>query len=259
MGVLIHSIFSFVLSLSTLAEAEPWREDYGSGGTEVLPLGDHDYDWLYQILFPAELRQDLPNESFKSFRVHLRDTDDYFPDPSMIQKNQLREISRVRGKITYVGIFPKSYRYDVLTSENHNKTLFVKVHLKNATAQDLRDFAQKIAAAQDLWNSSRVSFDFPYRFRFELSEESQAHYSVEVLDKTRGPYDQYWGRNWNSFVVAHELGHMLGLGDEYKTLSGEIDCLKNSLMCASWSGELMPHHHYFILRRLVARPSSSEN
>ena len=95
---------------------------------------------------------------------------------------------------------------------------------------------------------------FSYRFQFEVVEKrEEAHYSVNVLDQTRGPYDQNWARNWSATTVAHELGHMLGIADEYQTLTSYQDCLKTSLMCSSANGSLMSHHYYFILRRLVFR------
>ena len=85
-----------------------------------------------------------------------------------------------------------------------------------------------------------------------VESRKDAHFSVKLQDKTRGPYDTYWGRRWTSVVVAHEIGHMLGLGDEYETLSGKSYCLRQSLMCSSWTGDLMPFHYYHILRRLIA-------
>jgi M6 family metalloprotease-like protein len=103
-----------------------------------------------------------------------------------------------------------------------------------------------------IWNQSAVVFDFPYSFLFEVvRDRSQAHFSVQVKDETRGPYDANWARDWNGKVIAHEVGHMLGLGDEYQTVSGQSDCYEPSLMCGVWSGSPMPHHYYFILRRLL--------
>jgi hypothetical protein len=104
-----------------------------------------------------------------------------------------------------------------------------------------------------------VQLEFKYDFVFEVvSEESNAHYSVKILDQSRGPYDQNWARNWSEVTIAHEIGHMLGLGDEYQTITGKVDCLRHSLMCLSSTGKLMEHHYYFVLRRLISKINKPE-
>ena len=161
-----------------------------------------------------------------------------------------RPIQRVEGKITYAGFFPKKYQYDVSFSPIIEHS--VRIYLIDATPQDMIDFKQKLKVAEEQWNQDRIEMDFDYAFSFAITtNQDDAHYSVKILDSTRGPYDRNWGRNWTAVTIAHELGHMLGLGDEYDTISGKTDCLTTSLMCASWSGNLMYHNYYFILRRLV--------
>lgn len=208
------------------------------------------YMWLYKILIPAELQN--KTEAMKSFKVHLQDSYSAFPNPDAIVNAALKNTGVYRGSITYVGFWPMNYRYDVLQGENNRRIIRVKVHFKNASAQDLQQFQVKIKDAEAFWNASRPKLDFVYKFYFEVvTDPAQAHYSVNVLDSTRGPYSINWGRDWSSHTIAHELGHMMGLGDEYETLTGKVDCLRGSLMCESSSGALMPHHYYFILRRFI--------
>ena len=127
-----------------------------------------------------------------------------------------------------------------------------KIYSYSVTLNDKTEFALKLKQAQNVWNTNRVATDFDYAFKFDLvSDESQADFSVNILDSTRGPYDTNWGREWTGLVLAHEVGHMLGLGDEYQTISGKFDCLMSSLMCSAWNGQLMKHHYYLALRRLV--------
>ncbi len=233
-----------------------WREDYGIPpveSSEAETQNDRDYAWLYELLFPQTLRELKPDQSFKSFRVHLRDTLKSFPLPEVIAaKNLSQTTERIEGRITYAGFFRKKYKYDLIRPAPNTVVLNVRVFLEDATAEDLVNFAEKIQQAEAKWNHDRVVMDFDYSFKFELAEsDDKAHFSVKVLDETRGPYDQFWSRKWTSVTIAHELGHMLGLGDEYETLTGKMDCLAESLMCASWSGDLMVHHYYFILRRLL--------
>ncbi|MGZ5279983.1 MAG: hypothetical protein ACXWC9_08580, partial [Pseudobdellovibrionaceae bacterium] len=227
-----HLISTLMLSLLFVSFSSAHAES-------VQPFNDEAYRWLYEILIPEDIREIQPKETFKSFRVHLQDTDKVFPDPSVIRFQNLKQTERVQGMITYAGIVKKKYVYDVLKDASGALILNVRVHLKNATAADKIAFATKMANAQDFWNLHRPETDFAYSFQFDVvSESARAHYSVQVLDSTRGPYDQFWGRDWTDKTIAHELGHMLGLGDEYQTLSGVTDCYRPSLMCTSWTGTL---------------------
>jgi hypothetical protein len=245
-------IFSLILSIPAVADV--WREDYGTPPirTQINTQGESEYNWLYELLIPEKARADEPDRALKSFRVHLRDTLQVFPHPDAVASKNLTLVESVTGKITYVGFFRKRYAYDIFRTPSGELVHTVRVHFQNASGSDLVDLERKLSQAQEIWQRYRVPMDFSYSFKFEVAaREEDAHFSVELRDDTRGPYDQYWGRNWTGDVIAHELGHMLGLGDEYETLTGKMDCLDNSLMCASWSGELMPHHYYFVLRRLV--------
>lgn len=210
------------------------------------------YRWLYEILFSDSDRLNGPAESFKSFYVHLLDSNQIFPPPENIVAAHLAPTANIKGLITYVNVIKKMYTYDILQTENGALVLNIRVHLKNPVGQDIDTFAVRLKAAESLWNAGRVAADFTYSFKFDLVEtEAAAHFSVAVLDSTRGPYDRNWGRNWSPTTIAHEMGHMLGLGDEYQTLSGYVDCLRSSIMCVSYSGAIQKHHYYFILRRLV--------
>lgn len=224
---------------------------------DIEPESDKDYQWLYELIFPQAIREQFPERAFKSFRVHLKDSYGNFIEPQKIDLEPLKPPGYQTGKITYVGIFTKAYKYDVVLTRAGEYVFKVRVHLKNPVAGDIEHFRARILEAQNIWNAGRVPTNFRYRFDFVIVEKKdQAHFSVNVKDSTRGPYDTNWGRSWSARTIAHELGHMLGLGDEYKTLSGESDCYEESLMCHSSKGQLMGHHFYFILRRLV-KPAST--
>ncbi len=209
--------------------------------------------WLYEILFSQTDRDAEPSESFKSFYVHLFDSYQVFVHPDQLLAPNLNNATHIEGKLGYVNnVIKKRYAYDIITAADGEKIMNVRIFLKDPVGEDFNNFQQKIAAAQNIWNQSRVVLDFKYSFQFELvTSEDQAHYAVNIFDKTRGPYDQNWGRDWSAVTISHEIGHMMGIGDEYQTLSSKIDCLRKSLMCVSSSGSIMPHHLYFILRRLV--------
>ncbi len=209
------------------------------------------YLWLYNLIFSKELLA-KKSESMKSFSVHLEDSYSLFPHPDKINSALLNQRELQSGAITYVGFWPMSYKYDILSDDVKSRIIRVKIHFKNPKGKDLENFKKRIQEAEDLWNDSRPELDFSYRFLFEVvKDKRQAHYSLNILDKTRGPYSVNWSRRWGPQTIAHELGHMMGLGDEYETLTGKKNCLRISIMCASSSSKILPHHYYFILRRLV--------
>lgn len=158
--------------------------------------------------------------SFKSFNVHLKDSYENYPTPSHLSRNHQNLKNSIQGKITYVEFFPKKYNYDVIYAANSaDVTLRVKVNFINPNAQDLENYKKKFLEAEKIWNSNQIPMDFNYKFQFQVvTSAKEAHFSVLVLDDTRGPYDTSWGRNWTSTTIAHELGHMMGLGDESSLL-----------------------------------------
>jgi len=251
-------LFFLILMFSGSIQAESqsvWRENYGVQLSEDEdPSRDEKYRWLYELLMPEEIRLAQPAETFKSFRVHLKDSNQHFPDPSFIASENLKLVQKVQGTMLYAGIVRKKYIYDLLEDSTGTLIHNVRVHLKGVQEADWVSFAEKMQQASEIWNAQRVETNFNYQFHFEIVRDAKtAHFSVQVLDSTRGPYDQSWGRDWTGKVVAHEVGHMMGLGDEYQTLSGKFDCYLPSLMCSAWNGGPMKHHYYFILRRLVSK------
>lgn len=212
-----------------------------------------EYRWLYELLIPESNRIATPNEAFKSFWVHLLDSNNFFPRPEVIKAENLKISDRVSGTMRFI-VVRKKYNYDVTQSADGTLVLNVRIYFKDPVGDDIKNFRQKVQEAENIWNHDKVEMDFKYAFKFAVVEDpSQALYSVSILDDTRGPYDVSWGRNWTSTVIAHELGHMLGLGDEYQTFTSISDCLPESLMCSSWKGRLLPQHFYFILRRFIAQ------
>jgi hypothetical protein len=235
------------------SKAEPWREHYGDypPRTPADKGDDERYRWLYEKLFSADLRNSAPVEVFRSFRVHLKDSDPAFPDPSVLCQQNLLPPGPIRGKMTYVNVFPKKYAYDVEAGED-GLTLRVKIHFRNPTPEDISEFTTKVHAAAGIWNTYRPALDFPYKFRFEVVDAAGgAPFSVAIVNSTRGPYDTVWGRDWTTNTIAHEIGHMMGLGDEYQPVGKAYGCYMPSLMCDAQEGAPMPHHYYFVLRRLM--------
>ncbi len=248
-------IFGLLSATAALAAESPWIEHYGNVPIEIQEEFNFDeFRWLYDLIMPANERSSQPQFTRRSFEVHTYDTFHNFYHPDLIVDKNLHPSQKVEGKITYVGWFKKYYNYSVLRDSDGTYVIDIRVFLRGLKEDDKQNFAHKLSLAEKIWNGQRPKMDFSYRFQFGIAEkEKVAHYSVKVQDETRGPYDTYWGRNWTGDVIAHELGHMMGLGDEYYTLTSKMECIENSLMCASWSGNLYPYHYYFILRRLLGK------
>lgn len=226
---------------------------FSEKNVEINVYNSENYDWLFEKLIPEQDRIEHPEQSINSFKVHLEDSFHYFPDPGYLSGKHLNWRTKIVGELTYIGFVPKKYKYDVIYNLNSRQvTLSVKVFFINATENDLDIFKDRFSQAEKNWNSSLIPLDFKYSFQFEVvNDPFSAHFSVWLLDDTRGPYDLSWNRNWGAVSVAHELGHMLGLGDEYETLTSESNCLSSSIMCSSFYGAPMKAHYYFILRRLM--------
>lgn len=251
MRLKLTPLFCLFLVLFQSVAAFSSEPDAASPG--VQKVDPEKYRWLYELIIPAENRLGDAAKAFKSFKVHLNDSDEAFPAPEKLAVANLNQQTTIQGKITYVGFVPKRYRYDVIYSPQGDEvTLLVKIHFKNPHGQDLENLKMKMQQAEEIWNSHATILDFKYKFCFQIvNTASDAHFSVQLLDSTRGPYDTNWNRNWSSISIAHEIGHMFGLGDEYQTLTSVSDCLPQSIMCESFRANPMWHHYYFILRRLM--------
>lgn len=245
-----HAFDSIDINVNSL-----W-EYYGKGGSEHADARslNKKHEDLFLDLVPYFERNKNLEFSKNSFYIHFKDSHKEFPKPELIKYENLDTTkNKLVGKITYVNFFPKPYRYD-LYKENDTLVIEVRVHFRNIQPSEIQNIENELHEATNIWNKNRHYFstNFKYAFRFLLeTDKRRAHFSVKLKNKTRGPYDTYWGRKWTSQTIAHEMGHMMGLGDEYGTISGHRKCIKDSIMCLSWRGKVMRFHYYFILRRLL--------
>jgi hypothetical protein len=251
-------LFILISTIPLGTQAQTWKEDYAPppGVPPIEHEGEtaaraQDLKWLFEKLFPVEVRSAEPVEVQRSFEVHLLDTYQEFPDPGNLRFEKLRPLKPIQGKITYVSIVQKLYAYDVFQGEDGAVVINVKIHLQNPSPEDVIAFTEKVQGAQEMWNSHALKTDFAYRFQFEVVKTAaEAPFSVKIVNSTRGPYDTFWGRDWTPSVIAHEIGHMMGLADEYLPFGKAYGCHMPSLMCST-SGAPMLHDYYFLLRRLV--------
>lgn len=188
------------------------------------------------------------------------------PDPKLVlpfdrsrpPRINKREIS---GYIQYVNAIPKPYRYDIETAADGNLQISVRVGFVGEIADDpvirklMRDNLEQAAL---IWESH--SPNERIHFKFDLvTEEANPHLLVNLKEQnTRGPYNSEWSTRWSATSIAHELGHAMGLNDEYDqirttfqvgTIENQSRCNWRSLMCFSGSGSPRSYHYYVIARR----------
>jgi hypothetical protein len=121
--------------------------------------------------------------------------------------------------------------------------------------------------AERYYNRDARYFGLPvrYDFQFFLADDSAA--VAEPVDLRaplwmscgRTPYFIAFRTGWSIPIVAHEVGHYLGLLDEYEPLSGVFSFYPKTPLSGSEDSRmglsmkthtrLLPIHHYLVLRR----------
>jgi len=105
-----------------------------------------------------------------------------------------------------------------------------------------------------------ISYDFEFVLVDRDEQPEQASLVVPLATScARTPYFQAFRSGWSLPIVAHELGHVLGLLDEYEMFSGIVgfypktpfEGAERSRMGLSMKEdtEVLPLHHYLVLRR----------
>jgi hypothetical protein len=135
----------------------------------------------------------------------------------------------------------------------------------------------KMDRAAEFWSAHSPGGAVRFRFRAETTDVASPHFQVRLYEgEGRTPFDVSWAEAWPWHLLAHEIGHMMGLDDEYGQLNktmghalGEdarwdhdalhkirwFGCNPRSLMCDS-RGEAstpQPYHYYTLLRRRACR------
>lgn len=136
-----------------------------------------------------------------------------------------------------------------------------------ATRHNLRALLSRWSReAEAYWNRDAERFDLPVRYDFHFSLQGDAPRDpvdlVMPLWKSCGrtPYFLALRSGWSIPVLAHELGHYLGLLDEYEPLSGIVSFYPKTPFEGSEGSRMglsmktatafYPLHHYLVLRRV---------
>ena len=168
----------------------------------------------------------------------------------------------ILGHIKYMDIQYGKYHYDV-TIDNNQITLATKIFFRNTKneknqhdLQDLNETKLKVKWAQDYWNS-QVPQGLNLQFQFlVIDNKGDAYFKPALIRKPiRGPYYGGWYTKWNKVIIAHEIGHMFGLDDEYENsmvAASTSLCDHSSLMCFQGiNSSLKDYHFKTILGRII--------
>jgi hypothetical protein len=182
---------------------------------------------------------------------------------------------KIAGGMSYMGVAPLPYRYDIVSNAAGRPVVSVRIALTGELAdipENVQHMQRKFNRASELWEDGAPEGAIRFVFR-AVARSEDPHYEVELKPKCpRFPYNLALGLGCSSHLLAHEIGHMMGLDDEYnqlqKTLghlSGHdrawpgdqrqkldwLHCDLGSLMCdsAGWQSKPRAYHYYLVLRR----------
>jgi hypothetical protein len=191
---------------------------------------------------------------------------------------------RIEGSLNFLGALPFPFSYDVETLPDGRLKVKARVRftrngrmdaVPSAEAQSMREMMRQASLA---WSRSSPNQDIVYDFDIAQDTATEPNLTVNLeTGWTRGPYFSNWSSSWSSATIAHELGHLMGLDDEYhqmrNTASGtgfvanlcyelwgsstdqltRDRCDPVSLMCNGNDSRAtpQPYHHYLIARRIA--------
>jgi len=177
--------------------------------------------------------------------------------PQLMQHHNLDSV-RVHGRSAFLGFVPAPYSYTGKISKDGTVIIKANVYFTNHKRVDqaTKDSMQvKLDQAADKWSRNNP-YNFPVRFVFKLTEkrkDSDVRARLKQNGYTRGPYFSTWTTSWGANTIAHEMGHVMGLDDEYSNtpFRSMTYCDRSSIMCTS--GTPYTYHYYLILKRLLCK------
>ncbi len=192
---------------------------------------DYNYGEIEELWQQHYLRFNLRTNSHKS----LKNWRELFP----IEQDR---VIPVEGRVRYYAAIPKRYQYDLILDKKEQKIkVEVRIHFYPDQGRNrvrnvsrvLVDMDEKLKAAQDLWNESAPE-DVLFEFK-RVKRPEDAHYSVKIVNRRQALYDRFWSLSLSSVECAHEIGHMMGLNEEYKAWSNALS-LNNAEAVLNYRG-----------------------
>jgi hypothetical protein len=177
----------------------------------------------WNMLFDAQnLKRDLSK--------HRSDWRKVFP----IRKYR---VHKIKGTRVYYGAIPKKYNYTIKEDAASNMLIInVKMHfypskkyLKRLgqgkegydSLEVLKELvAENVEDAELRWNLQAPE---SVRFEFEVVDRAEdADYSLKLVTFFGALYDKFITFPAYSDILSHEVGHMMGLDDEYSVITSNL-------------------------------------
>ena len=167
----------------------------------------------------------------------------------------------VSNEMKYYGLVNKRYKYEIKSNSNGVPQVKIRIAFKSKginSSEQISKMKVKIKEAEEIW---KAPLNKKLDFSFEVVDSpKEADYVVDLSDEDiRAPYDSAWSTQYSPNTIAHEIGHMMGLCDEYDGLgsivhsnsndTADTKCSRTNLMCSNSSGTVRPYQYYLILRR----------
>ncbi len=187
---------------------------------------------------------------------------------------------RIEGTINYMGIYPAPFAYDAEVNAAGQTLIRLRVRftrngsVSGVSAAEVSDMQNKMRQAAEIWESGSPGRQMRFQFDVDQSSAQESHLTVNLeAEPTRGPYFANWTTFWSPRELAHEIGHQMGLDDEYHQMrvtarmggfvggfcrffwgtasdtATRAQCDPSSLMCNA--GDPQAIHYYLIQRRLL--------
>ncbi len=199
------------------------------------------------------------------------------PSPSVLFSRRYTGTVHVKGQVSYMDVAALPYSYDISPDRDGHPVVTIRISFDGplaADAQNVGDIQEKLNRAAAIWTEAAPNDWVHFRLVIVKLKEERA-FSLELRSGCpRAPFNVALGLGCSPHVLAHEVGHMLGLDDEYDQISKteghllgvdarwDLDrrlklawfhCGPDSIMCDSRGADSQPQpfHYYVILRRFV--------
>jgi len=266
------------------------------------------------LTLPAEIKSSVDCLALKKNFNHDKRYRSVVPELDQIINSQEYTSKKIRGKIRYEGFLNQKFSYRIKhTDEGYG--VFVNIHVKKwkmwsgdskfSKNQEVREAKLKrifnllLSESEKIWNKNNLNIKFHFN---QVDNKYDADYSIVMRQAITGSkYNTKWDWWPNAFAnvigeltdtqilnddsfqsdldaAAHEIGHMVGLDDEYSVTrailgmaSGQVEkmnnpdkkydqmntdkwvraCDQSSIMCKDWNEDFhaQDYHYYLILKR----------
>lgn len=196
---------------------------FPNGAIQIVKADMSDIIKEWNLLFDAQnLKRDLLKERSDWRKV--------FP----IRRDR---VHRIEGKRIFYGAIPKKYNYTIKEDATSNMLIVKlkmhfypsKTYIKRMNAgkegyhslELLKELvAENVEAAEFRWNLQAPE---NVMFKFEVADRAEeADYSIKLVTIFGALYDKFITFPAYEDMLSHEIGHMLGLDDEYTLVTSNI-------------------------------------